>query len=307
MLNRKWLTPATLGVLLLVGSLQAPASADSPPKPPVWVTPGNSGSVTIGVNDAGSDGGHDGSKHSRDGRQTHPCRTDPGSAACVAYEQANLCSTIAADWAGGSKLVSLNNLTPPQLASLNAALAASGCPPYNGGPAPPTAAQLAQSAYGQLSLPDPVPSRYPTGSLKDGRPYTIVQTHMWFWSDPSVWKPLSKTVCAGALCATATARPSSLSFDPGNGDQPVSCAGPGTAWVRPAGGSWVPTPQPQGCDYQYTTSTYGYPNGELTAAYTITWGVRWTGTNGTSGTLNPLATTVNSTFAVAELQSVVSQ
>ncbi|HYS36974.1 MAG TPA: hypothetical protein VEO01_15245, partial [Pseudonocardiaceae bacterium] len=176
-----------------------------------------------------------------------------------------------------------------------------------GGAAAPTAVELAQWAYGLLRLPDPVPSRYPTGSLKDGRPYTIVQTHMWFWSDPSVWKPLSKTVCAGALCATATASPSSLSFDPGDGNQPVSCAGPGTAWVRPAGGSWVPTPQPQGCDYQYTTSTYGYPNGELTAAYTITWGVTWTGTNGTSGTLNPLATTVNSTFAVAELQSVVSQ
>jgi len=203
--------------------------------------------------------------------------------------------------------VSFSNLSPAQLGSLDAALSGNGCPPWNGGAAAPTAVELAQSAYGLLSLPDPVPSQYPTGSLKDGRPYTIVQTHMWFWSDPSVWKPLSKTVCAGALCATATASPSSLSFDPGNGDQPVSCAGPGTAWVRPAGGSWVPTPQPQGCDYQYTTSTYGYPNGELTAAYTITWGVTWTGTNGTSGTLNPLATTVNSTFAVAELQSVVSR
>ena len=77
--------------------------------------------------------------------------------------------------------------------------------------------------------------------------------------------------------------------------------------MRPAGGSWIPTPQPQGCDYQYTKSTYGYPNGELTATYTITWGVTWTGTNGTSGTLNPLATTANSIFAVAELQSVVSR
>jgi hypothetical protein len=130
---------------------------------------------------------------------------------------------------------------------------------------------------------------------------------MWFSTSATSWQPQSKTVCVGALCATATAQPTSLSLDPGNGDRAVSCPGPGTAFVRQSGGSWVPGRQPQGCDYMYRNSTYGSPNGELTATYTITWTVTWTGTNGTAGTLNPLTTATGSTFAVAELQSVVTR
>jgi len=289
-------------LLCAMGSIEA-AAADPPP---IVVAPGDgdSSGVGIGVHDRAASRDVSQAKQGAANSCAYP-EGAPVTQGCEAVEQARYCSNLATAEAQVDGF-DLANMTPAQLAALNTTLLGVGCPQWNTG-AQPTAAQLAQSAYRLLSLPDPVPSRYPTGSLKDGRPYTIVQTHMWFWSDPSVWKPLSKTVCAGALCATATASPSSLSFDPGNGDQPVSCAGPGTAWVRPAGGSWVPAPQPQGCDYQYAASTYGYPNGELTAAYTITWGVKWTGTNGTSGTLNPLATTVNSAFAVAELQSVVSQ
>jgi hypothetical protein len=298
---------AALALVTAMLCAVAPIPTFAADPPPIVVSPGDgdSSGVGIGVHDPGARGDH-GSQGKPSG--SNACDFPEGAPVppgCEAVEQARYCAGLAraAAQVGGYNLA---NMTPGQLAALNTTLVGVGCPQWNGG-APPTAVELAQSAYGLLSLPAPVPSRYPTGSLRDGRPYTIVQTHMWFWSDPSVWKPLSKTVCAGALCATATASPSSLSFDPGNGDQPVSCAGPGRGWVRPAGGSWVPTPQPQGCDYQYATSTYGYPNGELTATYTITWGVRWTGTNGNSGTLNPLATTVTSTFAVAELQSVVSQ
>lgn len=174
-------------------------------------------------------------------------------------------------------------------------------------PAPPAAIDLARTAYGNLPLLDPAPGRYPTGKLSDGRPYTIVQTHMWFSTAPSSWAQRSKTVCAGALCATAVAKPTTLTFDPGNGDASVSCPGPGSTFQRPAGGSWVPGEQPQGCDYQYTKSSYGMPNGEVTSTYTIGWTVTWTATNGQGGAFDDLQTTANSRFAVAELQSVVSR
>lgn len=180
-------------------------------------------------------------------------------------------------------------------------------PPGKTAPAPPTALQLAQLAYGELVLPKPTPSRYPTGTLSDGRPYTIVQTHMWFSTSPDSWTASSKKVCAGALCATATAKPTTLTFDPGNGDSSVSCPGPGTTFQRPSGGSWVPGRQPQGCDYQYTTSSYGDPSGEVTSTYTIGWTVTWTATNGQGGTFNDLQTETTSHFAVAELQSVVTR
>lgn len=173
-------------------------------------------------------------------------------------------------------------------------------------PAPPSAIDLARSAYGHMPLLTPVPSRYPSGTLSDGRPYTIVQTRMWFETSPGSWAVRSKTVCAGALCATAVAKPSRLTFDPGNGDAPVSCPGPGTVFQRPAGGSWVPGVQPQGCDYQYTRSSYGDPNGEVTSVYTTGWTVTWTASNGQGGTFNDLQTDTTSRFAVAELQSVVT-
>lgn len=174
-------------------------------------------------------------------------------------------------------------------------------------PPPPQAIDLARTAYGQLPLLNPVPSRYPTGTLKDGRSYTIVQAHMWFATAPSSWAVRSKTVCAGGLCATAVAKPTTLTFDPGNGDGSVSCPGPGTTFQRAAGGSWVPGRQPQGCDYQYTKSSFGMPNGEVTSTYTVGWTVTWTANNGQGGTFNDLQTSTISRFVVAELQSVVTR
>lgn len=305
---------AAAGALLaLLAFFGGPASATPKPPdppPPIVVDPigGGDSTVGIGVHGPGGDGNGGGDNN---GVQTDPCAADPGSTGCVAQQNAHKCSAVAADWAGASRpggtIGTLGNLSPTELAELNADLAANGCPPWKGGGAPLTAAELAQDAYGQLRLPTPMPSRYPTGTLQDGRPDTIVNTHMWFATDGSGWKPTAKTVCAGTLCATATARPTTLSLDPGNGDAAVSCPGPGTRWVRPAHGSWVPGEQPQGCDYQYTRSTYKLPHGELTAVYTITWTVTWTGTNGTSGTLDPLRTAATSTFAVAELQTVVTR
>jgi hypothetical protein len=280
-----------VGSAVAVGGFGPTATADPPP---IVVTPGDIGSHDVGIS-VTQPGHGGGSKGSTQTMRTHGGTCD---AACQASSksQARFCGQLtqggipAATWATFLQVV--------------------GCAPGNQPAAAaqaPMTAELALAAYGRLRLPAPVPARYPTGTLRDGRPYTIVATYMWFWSSPATWKPLSKRVCAGALCATATAVPTSLAFDPGNGDQGVSCAGPGTAWARPPGGSWIPSPQPQGCDYRYTTSTFGGPNGELTATYTITWQLTWTGTNGTSGRLNPLSTTADSTFAVAELQSVVTR
>ena len=93
---------------------------------------------------------------------------------------------------------------------------------------PPSAFSLAVSAWGELVMPSPVPSRYPSGTLKEsGHPYTIVNANTWFWTDPGTWQPVSKTVTAGAVWGKATASPVSLSFAPGDGipDRVVPRAG----------------------------------------------------------------------------------
>jgi hypothetical protein len=73
---------------------------------------------------------------------------------------------------------------------------------------------------------------------------------------------------------------------------------------RSGDGVWAPSPS--GCDYQYPHSSIHEPNGEVTATYGINWAIAWSSTTGQNGTLPNLATTATSTFAVAEVESVVT-
>jgi hypothetical protein len=174
-------------------------------------------------------------------------------------------------------------------------------PPPGLGPDPE---QLAQRAMTTLDIPTPTPGRYPAGTLKDGRPYTVVgPAYTWYWTDAATFKPLSATATAGGISSTVTVTPSALTFTPGDGAAAVSCAGPGVAWNQ-RDGPWAASPV--GCDYQYPHSSIHDPNGEVTATYGIRWTITWTSNVGDDGTLPDLTTTANSTFAVAEVESVVT-
>ncbi len=183
--------------------------------------------------------------------------------------------------------------------------------PAGGGPAapppPPPSIALATAAYGQLVMPAPAPSRYPSGILKeDGHAYTLVNSNTWFWTTPATWQPVSRTVSAGAVWGKATATPVSLSFTPGDGSRAVTCPGPGTPFVATVD-TWVSPVNPEGCSYRYTKNSLGVGGDDQVAAtYTITWRVDWTGSDGTGGTFNNLRTQAVSRFAVAELQTVVT-
>ena len=185
-----------------------------------------------------------------------------------------------------------------------------GPPPAPGAPPAPviTPAQLAQAAYGLLQLPMPKPSHYPNGILKEnGHPYTLVNANTWFWTDPSTWTPVSRTVSAGAVSATATATPVTLGFTPGDGGHTVTCQGPGTEF-KATTATWVSPENPQGCSYRYPNSSYGVGgDDQVTATYTITWKVTWSGSDGTGGTFNNLQTQTTSRFSVAELLTVVTR
>ncbi len=174
-------------------------------------------------------------------------------------------------------------------------------PPPGLGPDPE---QLAQQALSTLHIPTPAPGRYPAGTLKDGRPYTVVgPAYTWFWTDPARFQPLSATAAAGGVSSPVTVPPSALTFTPGDGAAAVSCAGPGVAWNQNAG-PWAASPA--GCDYQYPHSSIHDPNGEGTATYGIRWTITWTSNVGDNGTLPDLTTTATATFAVAEVESVVT-
>src|ERR1035437_288688 len=129
--------------------------------------------------------------------------------------------------------------------------------------------QLAQQAFATLTLPKPVPPSSPSGArLPDGRPYTVVQVPTWYWTTPASYQPKTARAAVGPVWAQVAVTPVALTFAPGDVGSTVSCAGPGKVWT-PQAGQWAHSPD--GCDYAYPQSTYGYPGGLLTATYGIVW------------------------------------
>ena len=156
---------------------------------------------------------------------------------------------------------------------------------------------LAQEAYGLLRLPSPTIERSPDATNSDrGTSYTWVNLWTWFWTDPATFTPKAKTVNAGAVSATATATPTALVFDPGNGDAPVSCPGLGRPWSAADGNA---APANGGCGYVYRRISTA-----VAATVSIHWTVTWTGSTGETGRLPELTTSASSTFAVEQVQVV---
>ncbi len=295
----------------------AVAAGTPPAPPPIVVTP-QSGTVQIGINVPGGTTGAPAGNGSGGGA---PASGGSGGGAPAGGANGGTIVPVGSTGAyqGGSNVgsnpfaaMAFNNLSnpncsnsPTQIAAcmMTAAPAAAGAP---AAPLPPTSAQLAQAAFGELVMPLPMPSRYPSGVLRtDGHPYTIVNANTWFWTDPATWQPVSKTVTAGAVWGKATASPVSLSFTPGDGSSPVSCNGPGSEW-KANEQTWLAPANPDGCSYRYPNSSLGVGgDDQVTATYTITWNVTWSGSDGTGGAFNNLQTQTDSRFAVAEVQTVV--
>ena len=87
-----------------------------------------------------------------------------------------------------------------------------------------TPQQLLVTALGELQVPYIGPGTAPPRGT-DG----LVGLPEWFWIPAASWHARTVTVAAGPVWASVTATPVRLTFEPGAGISPVSCAGPGTA------------------------------------------------------------------------------
>lgn len=134
-----------------------------------------------------------------------------------------------------------------------------------------TPRQLAQYARSQLRFP---PLRLATAPPrgKDG----LVGLAEWFWVPARDWGTIRTGVArAGPVWAQVTAKPVSLSYDPGGGLAPASCAGPGTPYRRGARTS---------CSFTYQQSSATQPGGRYSVTVTSTWQVSWRGGIGAAAT-----------------------
>lgn len=162
---------------------------------------------------------------------------------------------------------------------------------------------LARQALAQLTFTQQAVRHYPSGALADGTPYTAVKVPTWFWADAAAWKPMSRRVYQGDAWSEVTATPSTLMMSPGDGAAGVTCAGPGTVWSEETYGPYVSSPS--GCDYRYPHTSAAGPGQVVTAEFATLWTTAWTSSSGAGGALESVTTRMTSTFAVAEVQTVV--
>lgn len=148
-----------------------------------------------------------------------------------------------------------------------------------------TPEELARQAYALIPIrPPKVLTAPPRGSD------ALVGLPHWFYLAEGEWRAKSKRLEVGAVWAEATATPTKMTVNVGDG-KTVTCDGPGAAYDS----SKRATQQRSTCSYRYL-----HPKAAYRASVTVTWNGTWRGSGGTGGTLPPITRTVTFSIRVAE-------
>src|SRR5690606_25930495 len=124
----------------------------------------------------------------------------------------------------------------------------------------------------------------------------------------TVIDPAEHTRCddvRNVTCVSLSARPR-LTFDPGDGSDPIACAGSGTVF-DPGRDPDAQADAPGACAHRYArrTGAAGRPDA-WTATATVTWEISWTSENpDASGTFPDLSPSTTIDRPVDELQGIV--
>jgi hypothetical protein len=124
---------------------------------------------------------------------------------------------------------------------------------------------VAQQAAKELGFGSPTIEMAPP----DGSPQ-LVGVASWLWLAPGAWRTVTASASAGPVTTTATATPSKVVWDMGDG-QSVTCDGPGTPYSAS---------EPNAT----TDCSYTWPGpGSFTVTATVYWSVTWTATGAGGG------------------------
>ena len=153
-------------------------------------------------------------------------------------------------------------------------------------------AELALARWTRMPIPAPevrtAPPRRSAG---------LVGLPQWFWV--ANWRPISGRATARDVWVEVTARPQSMTVDPGDGHR-IRCSGPGRAYDR----SRPAASQRTDCSYTFRRSSAGEPGGAYRVRVTVAWGGSWRGSDGSGGVLPPLTRATNFRVRVAEAQGL---
>ncbi len=126
---------------------------------------------------------------------------------------------------------------------------------------------IALHAYNSIQIPLPTPKSSPPGTRNHP---LITQLETWYWTDPTLWQPLSATAAIPefGFSVTVTATPTTSEWDPGDGTPPTTCEA-GTEWTLGAG-DYTPCSHTYSQTTQHDGTSTPYP---LTV--TITWATNY--------------------------------
>ncbi len=152
---------------------------------------------------------------------------------------------------------------------------------------------LAQEAASRLVVDPPEVQLSPKTDVNQ-----IVQLPTWMWV--TSWEPESASASVPGVTSTVTARPTTVTWDMGNGDQ-VVCNGPGTPFdfSRPEEG------QSTDCSYTYRHSSTSQPGGVYRVSATATYEVSWSAEGAPGGGALPAVSKTSSVpVRVMEIHAV---
>ena len=154
-------------------------------------------------------------------------------------------------------------------------------------------AVLAQEAESRLVVDPPEVQLSPKTDVNQ-----IVQLPTWMWL--TNWESQSASASVPGVTSTVTARPATVTWDMGNGDE-VVCNGPGTPFdfSRPEEG------QSTDCSYTYRHSSTSQPGGVYRVSATLTYEVSWSAEGAPGGGALPaLSETSSVPVRVMEIHAV---
>lgn len=128
---------------------------------------------------------------------------------------------------------------------------------------PVNPAVLVQQALSELPLPAPTIEMAPPPSQDQ-----LVNVSTWLWINRSAWQPLSATATAGPVTTTATATPTEVVWQMGDGHS-VTCLGPGTPYDSSNPNATTD------CSYTWTQSSSGRPGGVYQVTATVYYQAAW--------------------------------
>ena len=133
--------------------------------------------------------------------------------------------------------------------------------------------------------------------------WTWVRWPNYVWLGTEELQPLTVTATTPGLSITATAEPMNLRVAPGDGTT-IDCAAtarpPTEAEIREIAGDAATGV----CSFRYATTSAKQPGEAFSTTFELAWRINWAATDGTSGQLAGLQTSVTTPIRVAQMQAI---